>query len=362
MTPADFGLRDIWETIIVTGRRVSEVLRLRLDCTGRYGGLAMLWHDQTKVGRYDQAIRIPESLSGRLAARRETTVSRFIARHGRAPTTAEREAMALFPGRYRNPDGTAAVTYQWFHLRFKAWVDELDIGRWVPHQARHTLATSLLRHGATLTHIRRYLGHVSDRMAEHYIQLSHSDLEDVLQHVWVAGPGTPSPGTLLSGPATPITREQAQALAIDLSRRSTPADGGFCTFQPVVDGGACPWNLDCHNCANFVLSGADLLYWRRKREQWYSIAERAPDDATASWLHEVFAPTAAAIDGLEAALAGLGLLDDALALDLRRPQDYFQRVWNIGFRATELASASANIDPVPDDQPDTDGDELEETA
>ena len=360
--PSDFGLRDIWETIIVTGRRVSEVLQLRLDCTGRYGGLAMLWHDQTKVGRYDQAIRIPESLSGRLAARRETTVSRFIARHGRAPTAAERAAMALFPGRYRNPDGTAAVTYQWFHLRFKAWVDELDIGRWVAHQARHTLATSLLRHGATLTHIRRYLGHVSDRMAEHYIQLSHSDLEDVLQHVWVAGPGTPSPGTLLSGPATPITREQAQALAIDLSRRSTPADGGFCTFQPVVDGGACPWNLDCHNCANFVLSGADLLYWRRKREQWYSIAERAPDDATAAWLHEVFAPTAAAIDGLEAALAGLGLLDDALALDLRRPQDYFQRVWNIGFRATELASATADADAVSRDQEDADSGELEETA
>ena len=169
--PADFGLRDIWETIIVTGRRVSEVLQLRLDCTGRYGGLAMLWHDQTKVGRYDQAIRIPESLTGRLAARGEITVSRFIARHGRAPTAAERAAMALFPGRYRNPDGTAAVTYQWFHLRFRAWVDELDIGRWVPHQARHTLPTSLLRHGATLSHIRRYLGHVSDRMAEHYIQL-----------------------------------------------------------------------------------------------------------------------------------------------------------------------------------------------
>jgi hypothetical protein len=69
--PSDFGLRDMWETIIVTGRRVSEVLGLRLDCTGRYGGLAMLWHDQTKVGRYDQAIRIPEPLSGRLAQRRE---------------------------------------------------------------------------------------------------------------------------------------------------------------------------------------------------------------------------------------------------------------------------------------------------
>ena len=111
-----------------------------------------------------------------------------------------------------------------------------------------------------------------------------------------------------------------------------------------------------------MLSGADLLYWRRKREQRYSIAERAPGDATAAWLHDAFAPAAAATDGLEAALAGLGLLDDALALDLRRPQDYFQRVWTIGFRATELASAAADSAPVPGDQPDADGDEPEETA
>jgi hypothetical protein len=66
-----------------------------------------------------------------------------------------------------------------------------------------------------------------------------------------------------------------------LSRRSTPAEGGFCTFQPVVDGGACPWDLNCHNCDKFVPSGADLHYWRRKREQWRLLAEGAPDDATA---------------------------------------------------------------------------------
>jgi hypothetical protein len=130
-------------------------------------------------------------------------------------------------------------------------------------------------------------------MAEHYVHLAQSDLEDVLQHVWVAGPGTASPGEVLAGEAAPLTREQAQALAIDLSRRSTPAEGGFCTFQPVVDGGACPWNLDCHNCDKFVLSGADLLYWRRKREQWRLLAEGAPDDATASYLHRYFEPTPA---------------------------------------------------------------------
>ncbi|MGH8277407.1 MAG: tyrosine-type recombinase/integrase, partial [Steroidobacteraceae bacterium] len=100
-----------------------------------------------------------------------------------------------------------------------------------------------------------------------------------------------------------------------------------------------PWNLDCHNCDKFVLSGADLLYWRRKREQWRQLAEGAPDDATASYLHQYFEPTARAIDGLEKALAGIGLLDDALALDLRKPQDYFHRVWATAFRAGDLADA-----------------------
>jgi hypothetical protein len=37
--------------------------------------------------------------------------------------------------------------------------------------------------------------------------------------------------------------EQARALALDLGRRSTPTEGGICTFEVVVDGGACPWKL-----------------------------------------------------------------------------------------------------------------------
>ena len=111
--------------------------------------------------------------------------------------------MALFPTTHRNPDGSVALNYQWFHSRFRAWVADLDLGPCVPHQARHTLATNLLRAGASLTHIRRYLGQVSDRMAEHYVHLAHSDLEDVLQHVWVAGPGAANPGELLSSDTRP---------------------------------------------------------------------------------------------------------------------------------------------------------------
>ena len=167
-------------------------------------------------------------------------------------------------------------------------------------------------------------------------------------------PAPPTPANSSPATRTPMTREQAQALAIDLSRRSTPAEGGFCTFQPVVDGGACPWNLDCHNCDKFVLSGADLLYWRRKREQWRQLAEGAPDDATADYLHRYFEPTARAIDGLEKALAGLGLLDQALALDLRKPQDYFHRVWSTAFRATDLAATGSTAH---DDNSHTDDDD-----
>jgi integrase len=340
--PSDHGLRDIWETIVFTGRRASEVINLRLDCVDRYNDLPLLWHDQTKVGNYDAAVRIPEHVHDLIRRRQQATLAKFADRHsGRMPTTTERERLALFPNNRRASHGQQPMSYSWFQTGFSQWVQDLDIGRHVAHQARHTMATRLLRHGATLTHVRRYLGHVSDRMAEHYIKVAVSEIEDVLQHVWVTGPGAPNPGQLISSDLAPLDRVQAEALALDLSRRSTPTEGGLCTFQPVVNGDACPWKLNCEGCDKFVLTGADLLYWRRKREQWASIAERAPDPATADYLHQVFAPTARAIDGLEQALAALGLLDDALALDMRRPQDYFQRLWNIGFRAADLAEAAA---------------------
>jgi hypothetical protein len=86
------------------------------------------------------------------------------------------------------------------------------------------------------------------------------------------------------------------------------------------------------------------------REQWRLLAEGAPDDATAEYLHQYFEPTARAIDGLEKALAGLGLLDDALAIDLRKPQDYFHRVWATAFRADDLA-ATGRAEPGDADDP-----------
>ncbi|MFD0226603.1 tyrosine-type recombinase/integrase [Streptomyces hirsutus] len=354
----DRGARDIWEALIVTGRRCNEVLKLRLECIGRLGGLPMFWYDATKVGNYDEAIRISERLYQRIKARQARTVDRFLEREGRVPTGEERRKIALFPARNSNRNHLKGISYGWFNTQFREWIDGLDIGRVVSHQARHTLATNLLKAGANLTHVKRYLGQVSEAMAEHYVHLANTDqkLEDALNAIWVTGPGALEPGVVLSG-GEPMSREQAEAMMIDLTRKSTPAEGGFCTFQAVVDGGACPWKLDCHNCDKFVMSGADLVYWHRKREHWRMLAERAGNPEVTDYLHQLFEPTARAIDGLEKALAGVGLLDEALALDLRRPQDYFGRVWATAFRANELAQHEDHGDIDFDDEYSTDENE-----
>src|SRR5205814_10110843 len=112
-------------------------------------------HDQTKVGNYNDAIRIPDHLYDALQVRQRKTLDGFTARHGHRPTGQQRAAMALFPARRCNLDGTTAISYNWFQLHFRDWVDTLDLGYLVAHQARHTLATNLLRNGVSLTHIRR---------------------------------------------------------------------------------------------------------------------------------------------------------------------------------------------------------------
>ncbi len=96
-------MRDIWEITVTTGRRIGEVLKVRWDCIGRYGGLAMFWHDQTKVGNHDAAIRIPERLYQVVADRQRKTLDRFAARHGHRPAGAERARLACSPAPTATP-------------------------------------------------------------------------------------------------------------------------------------------------------------------------------------------------------------------------------------------------------------------
>lgn len=137
--PGDRGLRDIWEALVLTGRRCGEVLNARLDCISRHNKVPLFWRDQTKVGNLDAAIRIPERLYQTIERRQAITIAQFVQRQGREPTVEERSRIALFPRRTANREGLKGVSYGWFHRLFRAWVLTLDIGRCVPHQTRHAL-------------------------------------------------------------------------------------------------------------------------------------------------------------------------------------------------------------------------------
>jgi Phage integrase family len=222
-------------------------------------------------------------------------------------------------------------------VAFKAWIesDRMRLPGHTTHQARHTLATRLVHAGASMTHVKRVLGHVSERMSESYVLIAGSQVEPFLQQVWVTGPGNPTPGQVVLTP-TAAEKASAEQLMIDLA--AVPTEHGLCTFKPVVGGHDCPLDRQCHTCEHFVLTGADYGYWRRREQRWAAMAEGAPDQAARDYIYGTFEKSSQALAGLEKALLALGLLDQARELDLRSPhQDFFDPIWTRGWRADDLA-------------------------
>jgi hypothetical protein len=118
----------------------------------------------------------------------------------------------------------------------------------------------------------------------------------------------------------------------------TPALGGICILQPVVDGGACPWSLECRDCDKFVISGATCVLAAQTRANGDSNwAEGATDDY-------VYRHFESRHGRAREELAGLGLLDQALALDLCKPPEYFHRIWSTASRANDRAAANPTSD------------------
>jgi hypothetical protein len=58
----DGGLGDIWSIQVRCGRRIGEVVKLRLDCVGEHLGRTWMWVDMTKVGKLDYAVQIPRDV------------------------------------------------------------------------------------------------------------------------------------------------------------------------------------------------------------------------------------------------------------------------------------------------------------
>jgi integrase len=332
----DGGVADIWSIQVRCGRRIGEVVNLRLDCVSEHLGRTWMWVDMTKVGKLDYAVQIPRDVYDLVLRRQAKTVERFHAKFGADPTAAQRRTVALFPSRVSNPRFERSITTSRFNEEFKAWICSADIGLpgHTTHQARHTLATRLIEAGASMAHVKKVLGHVSERMGESYVLIAGSQVEPFLQQVWVKGPGSATPGQVVLTP-TEQERTAASQLMIDLA--AVPTEHGLCTFKPVVGGHDCPFNRQCHSCEHFVITGADYSYWKRQEERWAAMAEGAPDDTARDYIYRTFEKSSTALAGLEKALLALGLLDRARDIDLRNPhQDFFDPIWRQGWRAGDL--------------------------
>ncbi|MGH3288413.1 MAG: tyrosine-type recombinase/integrase [Streptosporangiaceae bacterium] len=339
--PHDNGVADIWSIQLRCGRRISEVVSLRLDCVSEHLGRTWLWVDMTKVGKLDYAIQIPRDVYDLIRARQAKTLTRFQARSGRDTTAGERRKIALFPSRVANPTSARAVSVSTFTVAFKDWLgcDEVSLPGHTTRQARHTLATRLVAAGASMAHVKKVLGHVSEAMSEAYVLIAGSQVEPYLQQVWVKGPGAAAPGEVVLLP-TGQDKAAASRLLIDLA--VIPVEHGLCTFKPVAGGADCPFGRQCHTCEHFVLTGADYSYWKRQEQRQAALAEGAPGQDARDYLYQAFEPASKAIAGLEKALAASGLLDQAAQLDLRSPhQDFFDPIWRTGWRASDLTALAA---------------------
>jgi len=333
----DNGIGDIWSIQIQCGRRIGEVVKLRLDCVGEHLGRTWMWVDMTKVGKLDYAIQIPRNVYETIRARQAKTIEAFRQKYGADPTAAQQRAIALFPSRMKNPTFELSVSPSTFSVRFKEWLalEEINLPGHKSHQARHTLATRLVNAGASMTHVKRILGHVSERMSDSYVNIAGSQVEPFLKQIWVAGPGNAQPGAVVLTP-TDAEVSAAESLMIDLA--AIPTEHGLCTYKPVVGGFDCPFERKCDSCEHFVITGADYGYWKRQEERWATMAEGAPDETARNYIYDTFERSSKALAGLEKALLALGLLDQAKELDLRSPQqDFFEPIWSRGWRAGDLA-------------------------
>ncbi len=170
--------------------------------------------------------------------------------YGVVPLAKQRKLVALFPSRMSNPTFERSISPSTFVVRFKEWLDfdEINLPGHTSHQARHTLATRLVGAGASMTHVKQVLGHVSPLMAESYVNIAGSQVEPFLRQIWITGPGNAKPGEVVLTP-TDAEVTAAEKLLVDLA--AIPTEHGLCTYRPVVGGFDCPYGRRCTECEHF---------------------------------------------------------------------------------------------------------------
>ena len=266
-----------------TGLRIGELLDLELDCVIDYG----------TTGSW---LRVP---LGKLATERavpldDTTLACLDAliRH-RGPQRAlphprlGRDADFIFaergrrivPGRLRRALRQAAAD---------AGLTGTDgqLLRVVPHQLRHTYATTLANAGLSLPALMALLGHQTPEMTLRYATLASPTLRTAYDEAM----GKMRRQFTLTPARRPIVPDKVAWLGAEMLK--TRIAHGYCSRDPVA--GACPYANICENCDNFVPADAAVL-----RAQLSDINALRDDATRRGWDSEAarHTRTAASITG-----------------------------------------------------------------
>jgi integrase len=359
--PSNVGLSDIWLTHAYQGGRIGETLTLRLGCIGLIGNAQpYLWRDISKVGVIDYGLPCYLPVYERLQRRQETTRAKLRRRYakeldaldeiGRAALEDKWDrTMPLFPATMTNPDLELPISNGQFRNVFTSWIGKLGLAGITTHRTRATLATALLNNGAPASLVRQLLGHFSEATLAFYARYDHANLLSNLQRVWTAGPGMQQPGSKLMTPDSAAELGSKAALGERIDLTVIPVEHGLCRYGPVVGGKACPRNKNCSRgpagpCPHFVLTGADLAYWERKRDAAYHFAEGAPSEEAREYILSEWEPWEAVLAGLRQTLDELGLLRAAEELDLRSPMhDYFHPLFTTGWQLPRSQSQQDHV-------------------
>jgi len=239
--------------LIRCGLRVSDALRLALDCVVTDGGGAPYLRYYNHKMKREALVPIDEELRALIGEQQNRIVGRY-------PS-----GTVLFPQASKNPDGRVPAGSATYRLVLHRWLADCDIrdehGRPVhltPHQWRHTLGTALINRDVPQHVVQKILDHDSPLMTAHYARLSDKTVREhweKARKVDAAGqPVQISPGGPLGDAAW--ARQQ-------LSRATQALPNGYCQL-PLVK--TCPHANSCLTCPMFVTT-AEFLPQHRAQQQ-----------------------------------------------------------------------------------------------
>lgn len=226
-----------------TGLRIGELLDLELDCVVDYGTTGSWLRVPLGKLATERAVPLDESTLACLDALiRHRGPQRALPhpRHGRdADFVFVEGGRRIGPGRLRRAlhqaAGEAGLT----------GTDGRPL-RVVPHQLRHTYATTLVNAGMSLPALMALLGHQTPEMTLRYATLT----SPTLRAAYDTAMGKMRRHFTLTPAGRPIVPDKVAWLRAEMLK--TRVAHGYCSRDPAAE--ACPYANICENCDNFVPS------------------------------------------------------------------------------------------------------------